>query len=295
MSSLSASHKSVLFLADNNGSEMNHALRAAAEGALRAAAEGGGRVTTLPKENHGEILEHKDSSYDAVYAETKFPFSDVYFQHILRVLKPGGTLVIKGRKNEPFARALLFGGFTEMHTNSVSGDAVTNSVSGDGDDLNVQWVATRPKFVLGSASLNRSQKITSAPKAKALHAWRLGGDDLAEDDLVDEDGLLENEAMKVEVASTSVNDDCELGAGGGRKACKDCSCGRAEEETLSSGSQSRSRFAATPSGFRGTSQPGGPSQCGSCYLGDAFRCSTCPFLGKPAFKPRDVVRLDLSE
>ena len=77
MSSLSASHKSVLFLADNNGSEMNHALRAAAEGALRAAAEGGGRVTTLPKENHGEILEHKDSSYDAVYAETNLPFSDV--------------------------------------------------------------------------------------------------------------------------------------------------------------------------------------------------------------------------
>ena len=149
----------------------------------------------------------------------------------------------------------------------------------------MQWVATRPKFVLGSASLNRSQKITSAPKAKALHAWRLGGDDLAEDDLVDEDGLLENEAMKVEVASTSVNDDCELGAGGGRKACKDCSCGRAEEETLSSASQP----------LRGSAQPGGASQCGSCYLGDAFRCSTCPFLGKPAFKPGDVVRLDLSE
>jgi len=263
------SHQYILFLADHNGSELDHA--------LRAAAKGGGRVTTLPKENHGEILEHKDSSYDAVYAETKFPFSDVYFQHVLRVLKPGGTLVINGRKNEPFARALLFGGFTEMHTNSVSGDAVT--VETDEDDLNVQWVATRPKFVLASASLNLSKKTT--PKADALRAWRLDGNDLAEDDLVDEDDLLENEAMKVEVASTSVSDDCELGAGGGRKACKDCTCGRAEEDAPAKPSQPRSG--------------GSASQCGSCYLGDAFRCSTCPFLGKPAFKPGDVVRLDLSE
>ena len=75
-----SSHQYVLFLADHNDSELDHA--------RSAAAFGGGRVTTLPKEIHGEILEHKDSSYDAVCAETKLPFSDVYFQHVLRVLKP---------------------------------------------------------------------------------------------------------------------------------------------------------------------------------------------------------------
>ena len=39
-----------------------------------------------------------------------------------------------------------------------------------------------------------------------------------------------------------------------RTACKNCSCGRAD------GSLDESK----------------PSACGSCYLGDAFRCATCP-------------------
>jgi len=96
--------------------------------------------------------------------------------------------------------------------------------------------------------------------------------DMDDDDLIDEDGLLELDdllkpppAMQPSSAST---DDC-----GGRKACDDCTCGRAEMEAEAS-SKRNSRVKIAPK-----------SNCGSCSMGDAFRCSGCPFLGLPAFKP----------
>lgn len=50
-----------------------------------------------------------------------------------------------------------------------------------------------------------------------------------------------------------------------RRACKNCTCGRAEENVVTR------------------------SACGSCYKGDAFRCSGCPSLGLPPYEPGDVV------
>jgi hypothetical protein len=88
-------------------------------------------------------------------------------------------------------------------------------------------------------------------------------------DLMDQDSLLSEEELKAKVKAS---DDCEMAEG--RKACKNCSCGRAEMEAA------------------GEANAAPTSACGSCYLGDGFRCAGCPYRGMPPFKPGERVTID---
>lgn len=55
-----------------------------------------------------------------------------------------------------------------------------------------------------------------------------------------------------------------------RKPCIGCSCSRKNDTIIINKEIKKSK-------------------CGSCYLGDAFRCSGCPYLGKPPFEPETEV------
>ncbi|GAB1607319.1 anamorsin-like, partial [Argonauta hians] len=143
------------------------------------------------------------------------------------------------------------------------------------DSSLVHISAAKPNYAVGSsAKLKLPQKInTSKPTADTAKIWSLSANDLDDDDILDSDTLLNEDDMK-KPDPNSLKADC----GGSRKkkrACKNCTCGLAEE-------------------LDGESKPAMPkSACGNCYLGDAFRCSGCPYLGMPAFKPGEKVSLAL--
>ncbi|GAA5875821.1 hypothetical protein JCM16303_004009 [Sporobolomyces ruberrimus] len=84
-----------------------------------------------------------------------------------------------------------------------------------------------------------------------------------------------------------------------RKACKNCTCGLKEilldekepDDLVQAGFEAAPNTTATSSSTAGARKmkSGVTSSCGNCYLGDAFRCGSCPYLGMPAFEPGQKV------
>jgi len=133
--------------------------------------------------------------------------------------------------------------------------------------------ATKPDWEIGvSQPLKLNGKRTENVSKKDSTVWTIS----ANDEVEDEDTLLQEDDLKIPVKQ---KDDCEVGKNGTKKACKNCTCGRKE-------------------GISTVPTPQIKSSCGNCYLGDAFRCSGCPYLGKPAFKPGEeklILNLDTAD
>ncbi|KAH9938253.1 cytokine-induced anti-apoptosis inhibitor 1, Fe-S biogenesis-domain-containing protein [Fomitopsis serialis] len=79
-----------------------------------------------------------------------------------------------------------------------------------------------------------------------------------------------------------------------KRACKNCTCGLAE---LEAEEVKNSKVVLLDGAESGQTMEVPQSEkdrcCGNCYLGDAFRCSGCPYRGLPAFKPGEKVEIDL--
>ncbi|KAF7185537.1 Fe-S cluster assembly protein dre2 [Pseudocercospora fuligena] len=89
-----------------------------------------------------------------------------------------------------------------------------------------------------------------------------------------------------------------------RRACKDCTCGLAErieaedkaKRVEADNNLKKLNVAAPTLGQDDLAEvdftvQGKVGSCGNCALGDAFRCDGCPYIGLPAFKPGEEVRL----
>lgn len=155
---------------------------------------------------------------------------------------------------------------------------------------------TKPESLASTTTILRKQNTNSKKKHMFKRAIDLTaiGDDEDEDDLVDEDSLISSSVLSRPIVIPAA---CATTAGGKkrRKACKDCTCGLKEMEEQAKDAQLAAQNTVTLSAedtaeidFTVQGKTGG---CGSCALGDAFRCDGCPYLGLPPFKPGEAVSI----
>ncbi|KXJ90862.1 cytokine-induced anti-apoptosis inhibitor 1, Fe-S biogenesis-domain-containing protein [Microdochium bolleyi] len=117
-----------------------------------------------------------------------------------------------------------------------------------------------------------------------------------DDDLIDEDTLLTEEDLNKPLAIPA---ECIPKVGKRRRACKDCTCGLAEKiaaEDAAKRADADTKLQTIKLGMDDLAEvdftvQGKVGSCGNCSLGDAFRCDGCPYIGMPAFKPGEEVRL----
>jgi len=243
-----------------------------------------GNIVIVESKDLQNAIQGKDESFDVVYAISRGSQDSPVLSQILKSLKPGGKFTIREpiiktpngkaiplkNENELFL-ALTMQGFIDIKSKVSNASEDQVLFSGMDESIKphiavVDMSSSKPAWNIGTAESLRiplkKSKIETGQEKKTVPTWTLGGDSINEDDLVDEDNLLEE---KDKLVSTKKKDDCEIGKGGQKKACKNCTCGRKE-------------------GVSKEAQPVYKSSCGNCSLGDAFRCSGCPYLGTPAFK-----------
>lgn len=200
---------------------------------------------------------------------------------LARILKPGGAVFIQTlvsmedgttKIHASLEHSLLLAGFVRPEVVA----SVEGLASSDGLEL-FALRAQKPTWETGSSfSLKKKsvQKQESLPKPDALSVKPEMNVDL--EDLIDEESLLSEEDLKRPPLPSAT--DCEVSTK--RKACKNCTCGRAELE------EKQTKLGLT------VEQLNNPqSACGNCGLGDAFRCSSCPYKGLSPFKLGEKVSL----
>lgn len=263
-----------------------------------------GRVSV---ENINQLLQsaHKESSFDIVLSGVIPGSTTLHSAEILaemaRILRPGGCLFLKEpvetavvnnskvKTASKLCSALTLSGLVEvkeLQRESLSPEeiqSVREHLAYHSDSLlSVQITGKKPNFEVGSSSqlkLSTAKKSSGKPAVDpaAAKLWTLSANDMEDEsvDLIDSDELLVAEDLKKPDPASLRAPSC--GEGKKRKACKNCTCGLAEELEKE---KSRDQISSQPK-----------SACGNCYLGDAFRCASCPYLGTPAFRPGEKVLL----
>lgn len=217
------------------------------------------------------------------------------------------------------------GGSSSSNSNT---DLATASSSNTTSTVDITSTTLKPASVAlprrnnaGSKSAKRALwAFTSAPQVSEDQSTT--STELVGGRTIDPTTLLEPSdlAKPLKCAPVDIEELRQVAAPRRKKACKGCTCGLAELEkeemmrerglvvdavtgdvvssteqgesvVLSAEEKEKLRLEAAVRAANKITPEVGKSSCGSCYLGDAFRCATCPYLGLPAFKPGEKVEL----
>ncbi|KAF3341231.1 anamorsin [Carex littledalei] len=213
-------------------------------------------------ESLGCNLPLEAASMDTVIAFSEIEyFREQWFVEFSRVLKPSGKLILhkqvtsseQEKASLNLVRQLLTSGFIEVKASDSNCSNQSVTIKG-----------TKASWTVGSSYLLKNKKTSEniLPNIPINE----------ESDIIDEDSLLTEEDLTK--PQLPIGGDCEVGKT--RKACKNCTCGRAEAEAEAEGKLQK--LDLTPDQINNPR-----SACGSCGLGDAFRCGGCPYRGLPPF------------
>ncbi|KAF2206221.1 hypothetical protein CERZMDRAFT_53663 [Cercospora zeae-maydis SCOH1-5] len=137
--------------------------------------------------------------------------------------------------------------------------------------------------------------------------WDSAEDEFPDDDELERAGKIDPETLLTEEdrqKPLTIPEACKPNGTKRRRACKDCTCGLAEriaaedkakraeaDKNLQKLNMAAPTLAADDLTEVDFTVQGKVGSCGNCALGDAFRCDGCPYIGLPAFKPGEEVRL----
>eukprot|EP00752_Nemacystus_decipiens_P006675 g6002.t1 len=273
---------------------------------------GGATVSVCPPDYLDSHAKGNTGTYESIVVEAGEGLGSATLGQVVKLLKAGGKVNVAFQGDDAAAatvkRAITFAGFLKVAPCLEDGRVMTGERAAweAGASAPVRLSFGKPAVGTGNGNGSlalkngsRNGTVVSSGNGAPVKTWKLALDDddddgrgvgggEGEDDLVDEDALLESSAP-VKRASETEGGGCATR----RRACKGCSCGRAEMEmTGDNGTGS----APLPVVSVEDVDDALTSACGNCSKGDAFRCAGCPFLGKPAFEKgqeKTIMLLDL--